>query len=80
MKTYVNQIKTTVIGIITIKLGVLYFVLPYLKEGLWESNAWVLLGSIIVGFGFIIAPDKIITLIYDKLVGLLFGWIKKKAE
>jgi len=72
-KSNFQHIKTTVIGFLLWILGGVYFALPYFNtdHDLWEvNNAWVI-ALFVGGFLFMAAPDR--------MLDLLFGWLKKKA-
>lgn len=64
-----DKIKTTVIGIIVMVIGLLYFGLPYFIEGkdLWEVHKGGALAIFIVGILLILEPGKIIGILSDML-------------
>lgn len=61
--------KTTILGILLLLLGVGYFTAPYFVPNLWEVNKWYEIALIVSGVGFIVAPDK--------MIGVMFGWLQR---
>ena len=66
-----KDIKTTIIGGIFFLMGVTISMVEYFSIGLrdWQDYLFPI-GLMVCGIGFLLAPDRILDVI--------FGWIKKK--
>lgn len=61
MKNNIKEIKTTVLGLILIVLGVAYFYMPHFSnKELWEVQTGYLLTLFVGGILLVLAPDRII--------------------
>lgn len=69
-----KELKTTIIGLLILTGNCVYSLFPYLsdKEGLWEVNSTYVIAAIVIGTLLILAPDRILNIV--------FGWLKKKSE
>lgn len=62
--------KTTILGVFLIALGIAYFATPYINDSFtYEINKWYEVALVVSGVGFIVAPDK--------MVNIMFGWLQK---
>lgn len=61
MDKILKEIKTTILGIILLKIGIIYLLT------IESPNVYLVGGLIVGGIGLILAPDRILNILFKKL-------------